>query len=102
MAAVVFLLGGRWPLPVSLALSALAVPMFAAQAWGLSGLVPYLGAVALAELAARTDRDTILAIGAAGWLLALVSGVQLDDHASRWSAVDVTTVVAAFGLPLLL
>lgn len=101
-AAVLFLLGGRWPFPVSLALSALAVPMFAAQAWGLSGLVPYLGAVALAELAARTDRNRIIAIGSAGWLLALVSGVQLDDHASRWSAADVTTVVSAFGLPLLL
>lgn len=101
-AAVVFLLGARWPLPVSLALSALAVPMFAAQAWGLSGLVPYLGAVALAELATRTDRDRIVAIAAAGWLLALVLGVQLDDHAPRWSAADIVTVAAAFGLPLLL
>lgn len=100
--AVVFLAGGRWPFPVSLALSALAVPMFAAQAWGLSGLVPYLGAVALAELAARTDRDRIVAIAAGGWLLALVLGVQLDDHAARWSAADITTVAAAFGLPLLL
>jgi signal transduction histidine kinase len=101
-AAVVFLVGGRWPLPVSLTLSVLAVPMFAAQAWGLSGLVPYLGAVALAELAARTDRDRVIAVAAAGWLLALLLGVQLDDHTPRWSAADVTTVAAAFGLPLLL
>ena len=101
-AAVVFLFGGRWPFPVSLALSALAVPMFAAQAWGLSGLVPYIGALALTELAARTDRDPIIAVAATGWLLALVVGVQLDDHAARWSAADITTVVAAFGLPLLL
>jgi len=101
-AALVFLFGGRWPFPVSLALSALAVPLFAAQAWGLSGLVPYIGALALAELAARTDRDPIIAIAATGWLLALVVGVQLDDHAARWSAADITTVVAAFGLPLLL
>lgn len=101
-AAVVFVFGGRWPFPVSLALSALAVPMFAAQAWGLSGLVPYLGAVALAELAARTDRDRVIAVAAVGWLLALVLGVQLDDHAPRWTATDITTVAAAFGLPLLL
>ena len=101
-AAVVFLFGGRWPFPVSLTLSALAIPMFAAQAWGLSGLVPYLAAVSLAELTARTDRDRVVAAAAAGWLLALVLGVQLDDHAPRWSAADVTTVAAAFGLPLLL
>lgn len=101
-AAVVFLFGGRWPFPVSLTVSALAVPMFADQAWGLSGLVPYLGAVALADLAARTERDRFIGVAAAGWLLALVLGVQLDDHAERWSAADITTVLAAWGLPLLL
>lgn len=101
-AAVVFLFGRRWPLTVSLTLSALAIPMFAAQAWGLSGLVPYLGAVALADVAARTDRNRIIAIAAAAWLLALLVGVQLDDHSPRWSAADITTVVAMFGLPLLL
>ncbi|OKH68467.1 histidine kinase [Mycobacterium sp. SWH-M1] len=102
LSAVVFLFGARWPLPVTLILSALAVPMFAAQAWGLSGLVPYLGAVALAELTARTERDAVVAVGALGWLTALVLGVALDDHAQRWSAADITTVIAAFGLPLLL
>ena len=101
VAAVVFLFGGRWPLAVSLISSALAVPMFAAQAWGLSGLVPYLGAVALADLAARSDRNRVTA-GALCWLLALVLGVQLDAHLPRWTAADATTVVAAFGLPLLL
>lgn len=100
-AAVVFLFGSRWPFAVSLALSALAVPMFATQLWSLSGLVPYLGAVALADLVARTDRDRIITIAAAGWLAALVLGVQLDDHVSRWSAADITAVLAAFGLPLL-
>ncbi|WP_395309351.1 histidine kinase [Mycobacterium sp. AMU20-3851] len=101
-AAVVFLVGGRRPLAVTLVLSALAVPMFAAQAWGLSGLVPYLPAVALAELTARTARNGVVALGAVGWLTALVLGVALDDHAQRWSAADITTVLAAFGLPLLL
>jgi signal transduction histidine kinase len=101
-AAVLFLFGGRWPLPVALALAALAVPMFAAQAWGLSGLVPYLGAVALADLVARTDQDRVIAVAAGCWLIALVLGVQFDDHTSRWTAAEVTTVVAAFGLPVLL
>ncbi len=101
-AAVVFLFGGRWPLPISLALSALAVPMFADQAWGLSGLVPYLGAVALADLIAREDRNRVIAVAATGWLTALVLGVQLDAHLPRWTAADATTVAAAFGLPLLL
>ncbi|MGU3503278.1 sensor histidine kinase [Mycobacterium sp. C31M] len=101
-AAVAFLFGGRRPLAVSLVVSALAVPMFADQAWGLSGLVPYLGAVSLAELISRTDGNRAVAIGAAGWLIALVAGVALDDHAQRWSAADITTVIAAFGLPVLL
>jgi signal transduction histidine kinase len=101
-AAVIFLFGGRWPVPVSLALSAVAVPLFAAQAWGLSGLIPYLGAVALAEVAARCDGDAAVAVTAAGWLGALVAGVQLDAHQPRWGAADITTVVAGFGLPLLL
>lgn len=102
LSALILLFGGRWPLPMSLILSALAVPMFAAQAWGLSGLVPYLGAVALAELVARSERDVVAVVGTLGWLLALVLGVALDDHAQRWSAADITTVVAAVGLPVLL
>ncbi|WP_335330010.1 sensor histidine kinase [Mycobacterium kyogaense] len=89
-------------LPGSLALSALAVPMFAAQAWGLSGLLPYLGAVALAELTARTDGARLVIIAAAGWLAALVLGVALDDHTPRWGAADVTVVLAAAVIPLLL
>ncbi len=101
-AAVAFLFGDRRPLSVSLILSALAVPMFAAQAWGLSGLVPYLGAVSLAELTARTDRNRPVLVAAATWLGALLLGVALDQHAPRWGAADLTTVAAALGLPLLL
>lgn len=100
--AMVFLFGDRRPLSVSLILSALAVPMFAVQAWGLSGLVPYLGAVSLAELTARTDRNRPVLVAAVSWLGALLLGVALDQHAPRWGAADLTTVAAALGLPLLL
>ncbi|MGV0745246.1 sensor histidine kinase [Mycolicibacterium sp. XJ870] len=101
-AAAVFAFGGRWPVPVSLAVSALAVPLFAAEAWGLSGLVPYLGAVAVADVAARSDRDRDIAAVAAGWLIALVLGALLDEHAPPWSAANAVTIVAAIGLPVLL
>ncbi|AHC23254.1 MULTISPECIES: sensor histidine kinase [Mycobacteriaceae] len=100
--AVVFLCGERRPLPVSLILSVLAVPMFADQAWGLSGVVPYLGAIALADLTARVDSNRVVAVASAAWLAALLLGVELDDHAQRWGAADLTTVAAALGLPLLL
>lgn len=100
--AVVFALGGRWPVPTSLVLSALALPMFAAQAWGLSGLVPYLGALAVADVAARIDRDRLVAVVAAGWTVALVVGNSLDDHVAFWSAANAVTIVAAVGLPILL
>ncbi|MGY2061217.1 sensor histidine kinase, partial [Nocardia gipuzkoensis] len=46
-AGVLFTRGGRWPVPVSIGLSLLAIPLFRMAAWGLSGLVPYLGAVAV-------------------------------------------------------
>lgn len=100
--AAVFLCGERRPLPVSLILSVLAVPMFADQAWGLSGVVPYLGAVALADLTARVDSNRVVAVASATWLAALLLGVELDEHAQRWGAADLTTVAAALGLPLLL
>ena len=100
--AAVFLCGERRPLPVSLILSVLAVPMFADQAWGLSGVVPYLGAVALADLTARVDSNRVVAVASAAWLAALLLGVELDEHAQRWGAADLTTVAAALGLPLLL
>lgn len=100
--AAVFLWGERRPLPVSLILSVLAVPMFADQAWGLSGVVPYLGAVALADLTARVDSNRVVAVASAAWLAALLLGVELDEHAQRWGAADLTTVAAALGLPLLL
>ncbi|MFC9787812.1 sensor histidine kinase [Rhodococcus sp. NPDC127528] len=101
-AAAVFLVGDRWPLAVSIAESALAVPMFAAHAWGLSGLVPYLGAVAMAELTMR-DRRTGAVVAAAGcWTLAVVAGIWFDNYSGFWRAATAVETVAYVGLPLLL
>lgn len=38
LSVLVFVTGRRWPVLASLAISALAVPMFVADAWGLSNL----------------------------------------------------------------
>lgn len=101
-AAVVFACGQRWPVAASLVLSGLAVPLFAAEAWGLSDLIPYLGAVALADVAARSDRDRDITVTAVCWSVALVLGNSLDRHTTMWNAVTIATIVGAVGVPLLL
>ncbi|TQR85769.1 two-component sensor histidine kinase [Mycobacterium hodleri] len=101
-AAVTFAAGRWWPVAASLLLSALAVPLFAAEAWGLSGLVPYLGAVAVADVAARSDRNRLVVVVTAAWLAALLLGNWLDAHAALWSATNAVTLVAGVGLPILL
>lgn len=101
-AAVCFAAGRRRPVFASCALSALAVPLFATEAWGLSGLVPYLGAVALADVTARTDRDAVIAALAVLWSAAVLLGNWLDVHQSFWSAANLVTLVAVAGVPVLL
>ncbi|PTR31734.1 signal transduction histidine kinase [Rhodococcus sp. OK519] len=106
-AAAVFVVADRWPFPVSIAASALAVPMFAADAWGLSGLVPYLGAVALAELAMRTHRTVPIVVAAGCWAGAVLVGHWLETAGastseSFWRAATLVSAVAYVGLPLLL
>ncbi|MEV4206286.1 sensor histidine kinase [Nocardia salmonicida] len=101
-AAVVFAAGSRWPLAVSLVLSALAVPMLRTEAWGVSGLVPYLGAVALVDVVARTHRWSIVAVATAGWAAAVTLGrVGLHDT-SIGRASTLVEAAAYVGLPLLL
>ena len=78
------------------------MPLFAAEAWGLSGLIPYLGAVALADVAARSDRTRVIALTAICWSIALVLGQWLDRYTTMWNAVTAATIVAAVGVPLLL
>ncbi|WP_410877192.1 sensor histidine kinase [Nocardia sp. A7] len=101
-AGVVFLAGSRWPLAVSMVLSALAVPMLRTDAWGVSGLVPYLGAVALVDVVARTHRWSIAAVATAGWAAAVALGrVGLHDN-SIGRASTLVEAAAYVGLPLLL
>ncbi|MGY0498839.1 sensor histidine kinase [Nocardia sp. FBN12] len=101
-AGVVFLAGSRWPLAVSIVLSALAVPMLRTDAWGVSGLVPYLGAVALVDVVARTHRWSTVAVATAGWAGAVALGrVGLHDN-SIGRASTLVEAAAYVGLPLLL
>ena len=101
-AGLVFLAGARWPLAVSLILSALAVPLLRTPAWGVSGLVPYLGAVALVDVIARTRRRSTVWVATAAWAAAVVLGrVGLHDT-SIGRASTVVEAVAYVGLPLLL
>lgn len=101
-AGVVFLAGARWPLAVSIALSVLAVPMLRTPAWGVSGLVPALGAVALVDVVARTHRRTVVGAATACWAAAIVLGrVGLHDT-SIGRASTVVEAAAYVGLPLLL
>ncbi|MGF0315874.1 sensor histidine kinase [Nocardia fluminea] len=101
-AAVVFLAGARWPLVVSIVLSALAVPMLRTDAWGVSGLAPYLGAVALVDVVARTHRWSTVAAATAGWAAAVTLGrVGLHDN-SIGRASTLVEAAAYVGLPLLL
>ena len=101
-AAAVFVVGDRWPLPVSVVLSALAVPLFAADAWGLSELVPYLGAVSLAEVAMRTHRTWQVVTATACWTGAVLAGIWVDSHTDFWRPATAVSTVAYVGLPLLL
>ncbi|GAB2634244.1 sensor histidine kinase [Nocardia goodfellowii] len=100
-AAALLVLGVRWPLAVSVALSALAIPMFLADAWGLSGLVPYLGAVALTDAVMRTHHRGAVALAAACWAASLLIGLWFD-HMPFWRAATAVETVAYAGLPLLL
>lgn len=100
-AAVVFAVGGRWPLPVSLVLSGLAVPLFLIPAWGLSGLVPFLGAVALVEVVVRCGRGAT-ALAAACWTVAVVVG-RWGGHSPSFGLVSAVVEAGTFvALPVLL
>ncbi|MDZ7910594.1 MAG: histidine kinase [Rhodococcus sp. (in: high G+C Gram-positive bacteria)] len=100
-AATVSLLGGRWPLPVSLVLSTLAVPMFLTDAWGLSELVPYLGAAGVAEVAMRSTRSAPVVVASVCWTVAVVWGIAAGESSTFWRPATAVETLAFVGLPLL-
>ncbi|QCB51249.1 two-component sensor histidine kinase [Rhodococcus sp. PAMC28707] len=99
--AVVFSVGDRAPLVASITLSALSVPLFAAQAWGVSELVPYLGAVSLGEVALRSSRASRV-FATMVWTGALVLGAWLDHPDAFWRWTTVASTALFVGLPVLL
>ncbi|APE35329.1 two-component sensor histidine kinase [Nocardia mangyaensis] len=101
-AGVVFLAGARRPLTVSIVLSALAVPMLRTPAWGVSGLVPYLGAVALVDVIARSHRQAPVWVATGAWAAAVVFGHLGLHDTSIGRASTVVEAAAYVGLPLLL
>ena len=101
VASLVFVAGRRRPTASSLVISALAVPMFATAAWGLSELVPYLGAVAVVDVTMRVRRE-LIAVSVAGWCAAVLAGIRFEPHESMWSVTTAVKVLAYVGLPLLL
>lgn len=94
-------LAGRWPLAVSVAISALAVPMFVIQAWGPSELLRYLGAVALVEVIVRCNR-TSGALAAAGWATAVVIGLWNNETQHFLRTPTLVEAGAYVVLPVLL
>ena len=102
LSALVFVGGRRWPGLASLAISALAVPMFVADAWGLSELVPYLGAVAVVDVTMRAERRELVAVSATGWCGSVLAGIWFESHDAFWSVTTAVKVLAYVGLPLLL
>lgn len=102
LSALAFVAGRRWPVFASLVISALAVPMFVADAWGLSELVPYLGAVAVVDVTMRAERRETVAVSAAGWCGSVLAGIWFESHEAFFSVTTAVKVLAYVGLPLLL
>ncbi|MGW2663729.1 sensor histidine kinase [Nocardia tengchongensis] len=100
-AGVVFAVGGRWPVAMSLVLSGLAVAMFVIPAWGPSELVPYLGALAVVEAVTRGGVRSTLLVGSV-WAAAWVAGHWGGHAPAFWRGATFVEAVAYVGLPLLL
>ncbi|WP_045070474.1 MULTISPECIES: sensor histidine kinase [unclassified Rhodococcus (in: high G+C Gram-positive bacteria)] len=102
LSAIIFVAGRRWPVLASLVISALAVPMFVADAWGLSELVPYLGAVAVVDVTMRAERRELVAVSVIGWCGSVLAGIWFESHEAFFSVTTAVKVLAYVGLPLLL
>jgi hypothetical protein len=88
-------LAERWPFAVSVAISALALPIFVIEAWGPSELLRYLGAVALVEVIVRCNRASG-ALATACWAAVVVVGMwnsQTQHFVVPPRLVDAATLV---------
>ncbi|MFW0791162.1 sensor histidine kinase [Gordonia sp. CPCC 205333] len=101
-AVAVFIAGKWWPTAASVTLALLAVPMFATEAWGLSELVPYLGAVAVVDVITRTRSWRRGALAAVAWAAAVVADAVFDEYAAPWPVASAVKILAYVGLPVLL
>lgn len=100
-AGVVFAVGGRWPVAMSLVLSGLAVAMFVIPAWGPSELVPYLAALAVVEAVTRRGTRATVLVGSV-WAVAWPAGHWGGHAPSFWRGATFVEALAYVGLPLLL
>lgn len=100
-ASLLLAVGGRWTLPVSVAISALALAMFLIPAWGPSDLVPMLGAIALVEAIVRGGRRATV-VATTCWLVAVVAGQWGGHSPTFWQPAVLVEASAYVGLPLLL
>ena len=100
LAAVVFGVGGRYPLATSLALSVLGGVLFTFEAWGLSGLIPYLAMIGLLDLAARGRDARSIVLGTVVWAAAVVVGAVTDPYTVQSGPQLAVQTLAFVGLPV--
>lgn len=99
LAAVLFALGNRAPFAVSIALSVLCGWLLSVEAWGPAGLVPYLAALALAELAASQRPRWQVAVATAVWAACYITGSVFDNEQHTLVRVLAETI-SFVGLPV--
>ncbi|TWS19441.1 two-component sensor histidine kinase [Tsukamurella asaccharolytica] len=99
LAALLFALGSRAPFTVSLALSVLCGWLLTVEAWGPAGLVPYLAALALAELAASQRPRWQVVAATVVWAACYITGSVLDSEQHTLIRVLAETI-SFVGLPV--
>lgn len=99
LAAGLFALGARAPFAVSVVLSVLCGWLLAQDAWGPAGLVPYLAALALAELAASRRPGWQVVVATLLWAACFIAGSLLDSEEHTLVRV-LAEAISFVGLPL--
>lgn len=101
-AVAAFIVGKWWPTTACALLAVLAVPMFATEAWGLSHLVPYLGAIAVVDVIMRVRVWARAVLAVLLWAAAVVVDVVIDEYSELFSVATGVKILAYVGLPVLL